>query len=55
VLLGGGVHPAPRRTKLSWRTFLRAQAASVLARDFLTVETVFLERIYARCGRSVSM
>jgi putative transposase len=30
----------------SWRGFLRAQAASVLACDFLTVETAFLQRIY---------
>jgi putative transposase len=30
----------------SWRGFLRAQAASVLACDFLTVETAFLRRIY---------
>src|SRR5436190_14277482 len=30
----------------SWRGFLQAQAASVLACDFLTVETAFLQRIY---------
>jgi len=30
----------------SWRAFLRAQAASTLACDFLTVDTVFLQRIY---------
>jgi hypothetical protein len=30
----------------SWRAFLRAQAASTLACDFLTVETIFLQRIY---------
>jgi hypothetical protein len=46
VLLEAGFEPAPRRTQLSWRAFLRAQAASVLACDFLTVETVFLQRIY---------
>jgi hypothetical protein len=46
VLLEAGFEPAPRRTQLSWRAFLRAQATSVLACDFLTVETVFLERIY---------
>jgi putative transposase len=32
--------------RLSWRSFLRAQAASVLACDFLTVETAFLRQIY---------
>jgi hypothetical protein len=30
----------------SWRAFLRQQAASTLACDFLTVETAFLQRIY---------
>jgi putative transposase len=46
VLLEEGLQPAPERTRSSWRAFLRAQAASVLACDFLTVETVFLQRIY---------
>jgi putative transposase len=46
VLLEAGLQPAPQRTQSSWRTFLRAQAASMLACDFLTVETVFLQRIY---------
>jgi putative transposase len=39
-----GVPPAPRR--LSWRAFLRQQAASFVACDFFTVETVSLRRIY---------
>ena len=46
VLREAGLLPAPQRTRSSWRTFLRAQAASMLACDFLTVETVFLQRIY---------
>jgi putative transposase len=46
VLLEAGLPPAPQRTHSSWRAFLRAQASSVLACDFLTVETVFLQRIY---------
>jgi putative transposase len=41
VLLEAGLQPAPQRTHSSWRAFLRAQAASVLACDFLTVETAF--------------
>jgi putative transposase len=46
VLLEAGIQPAPQRTHSSWRAFLRAQAASMLACDFLTVETIFLQRIY---------
>ncbi len=46
VLLAAGLQPAPERIRSSWRGFLRAQAASVLACDFLTVETAFLQRIY---------
>ena len=46
VLLEASLPPAPERMRSSWRGFLRAQAASVLACDFLTVETAFLQRIY---------
>jgi putative transposase len=46
VLLEEGLQPAPKRSDSSWRAFLRLQAASVLACDFLTVETAFLQRIY---------
>jgi putative transposase len=46
VLLAAGFQPAPERMRSSWRGVLRAQAASVLACDFLTVETAFLQRIY---------
>jgi putative transposase len=46
VLLGAGVPPAPERARSSWRAFLRQQAASALACDFLTVETAFLQRLY---------
>jgi putative transposase len=46
VLLEEGLQPAPERSDSSWRAFLRAQAASVLACDFLSVETAFLQRVY---------
>jgi putative transposase len=46
VLLEAGLQPAPERGHSSWRAFLRQQAASMLACDFLTVETAFLQRIY---------
>ncbi len=38
--------PAPQRDGLSWRQFLRQQAAATVACDFLTVETLWLKRIY---------
>ncbi len=38
--------PADERSGLSWRAFLRAQAASMIAVDFFTVETVSLQRLY---------
>jgi transposase InsO family protein len=46
VLREGGLQPAPLRNHSTWRAFLRAQAGSMLACDFVTVETVFLRRIY---------
>ncbi len=46
ILAAAGVPPVPERDGLSWRRFLRQQAAAVLACDFLTVETVWLKRIY---------
>ena len=39
--------PAGERSGLSWRAFLRAQAASIIAVDFFTVETISLQRLYA--------
>ncbi len=46
VLSVAGVPPAPERARQSWRSFLRQQAASTLACDFFTVETLALQRIY---------
>src|SRR6266540_6704428 len=40
VLCGSGLGPAPRRPSVTWRAFLRAQAAGIVATDFFTVETV---------------
>jgi transposase InsO family protein len=46
ILHCAGVDPAPRRSALTWRQFLRAQANGVLAVDFFTVDTVLLQRLY---------
>lgn len=46
LLLAAGLEPSPPRTGPSWREFLRQQAASVLACDFFTVETITLRRYY---------
>jgi putative transposase len=48
LLASAGLEPAPRRgaVALSWPAFLRRQAASMLACDFFTVETISLRRFY---------
>ena len=39
--------PLPSRRDDRWRTFLRSQAETILAVDFLRVDTVMLKRLYA--------
>ena len=46
ILRQAGLGPAGERAGLSWRAFLRAQAQSMLAVDFFTVETISLQRLY---------
>jgi hypothetical protein len=46
ILQRAGVAPAPKRSAVTWRHFLRAQAAGVLAVDFFTVDTVLLQHLY---------
>jgi len=46
LLRQSSLGPAGVRAGLSWREFLRAQARSMLAVDFFTVETVSLRRLY---------
>jgi putative transposase len=46
ILIRHELPPAPERDGASWRQFLRQQAATMLACDFLTVETIRLTRIY---------
>jgi transposase len=56
LLAMAGLEPAPRRLHLSWRALLRQQAASMLACDFFTVETVALppsrRSVLSRGGQS---
>ena len=46
ILNRHGIEQAPRRAELSWSGFLGAQAATILACDFLTVDTVWLRRLH---------
>jgi len=46
VLARSGIPPAPQRDQLSWRSFLRQHAETMLACDFFTVDTVWLRRLY---------
>jgi putative transposase len=41
-----GLDPAPRRAITTWRSFLRDQAAGIVACDFFTVESIWLRRAY---------
>jgi transposase InsO family protein len=47
ILHNAGIDPAPRRTGPTWKQFLAAQSRGILAADFVHVDTVFLQRIYA--------
>ncbi len=42
VLQKAGLDPTGGKYSLSWRDFVRAQARTILATDFFTVDTVFL-------------
>ena len=44
ILRAAGIDPAPHGP--TWRQFLHAQAAGILAVDFLHVDTVLLKRLY---------
>jgi putative transposase len=48
ILHAAGIDPAPRGSGLTWRQFLAAQALrGIIACDFLVIETVLLQRLYA--------
>jgi putative transposase len=46
ILRAAGIGPAPRRSGPTWQQFLHAQAAGILAVDFLHVDTVLLKRLH---------
>jgi putative transposase len=46
ILRAAGIDPAPRRLGPTWRQFLHAQAAGIVAVDFLHVDTVLLSRLH---------
>src|SRR5262249_12417611 len=46
ILKQAGSEPASRRLEQTWTQFLRAQAASILECDFLTLDTLFRKRFY---------
>jgi hypothetical protein len=46
-LRAAGLGPAGKRPGMTWREFIRAHQQSVLAVDFFTVETIWLQRLYA--------
>ena len=46
IMKDHGLRPAPRRSGPTWRAFLRAQAAHVIATDFFSVDTLRLQRLY---------
>ncbi|MFT7836987.1 helix-turn-helix domain-containing protein [Saccharothrix sp. BKS2] len=47
ILHDAGIDPAPRRSGPTWREFLTAQAESIIAADFLHLDTVLGTRLYA--------
>jgi putative transposase len=46
ILRRHGIEPVPGRARLSWREFLRQQAAGIVECDFFTVDTFWLRRFY---------
>jgi putative transposase len=45
ILKQAGIDPAPQRTSQTWRQFLTTQATTILAGDFLHVDTLLFTRL----------
>jgi hypothetical protein len=41
-----GLDPAPRRQSSTWTAFLRQQVAGIVACDFFTADSIWLQRLY---------
>jgi transposase len=52
ILRAAGIDPAPRRSGSTWRQFLHAQAAGIVAVDFLHVDTVLLRPDFRGCRQT---
>ena len=46
ILRSQRIPPAPRRSQTTWRQFVRQHATQMLAIDFFTVETAWLQRLH---------
>jgi hypothetical protein len=46
ILRQAGLGPSGTRGALTWREFLRTQGRTMIAVDFFTVDTVWLQRLY---------
>lgn len=46
ILHRNGIDPAPRRVPTTWRSFIRQQAAGIVACDFFSVDSAWLTRYY---------
>jgi transposase InsO family protein len=46
LMRAAGLGPAGERAGLSWREFIRTQAATMIACDFFTVDTIGAKRLY---------
>jgi hypothetical protein len=46
VLRAHAIEPAPRRASTTWSSFIRRQAAGIVACDFFSVDSVWLTRYY---------
>jgi putative transposase len=46
LMRAAGLGPAGQRAGLSWREFIRSQAATMIACDFFTVDTIRAKRLY---------